>query len=99
MDIAISKYIKLVFKRDTLLKNYCNGKSWEEVCIIPETKDWYKSNISCLDSKIILIANRIILEYKLPCMSPVTLSDVYSNQILNTYVAQEYYKPNSEYIK
>ena len=99
MDIAIAKFIKIVYKRDSLLKEHLKGAKWEDVCNLTEHQTWYKENIASLDSKIIIIADRIILEHKLPCESPKTLNDVYTNQTLNTYVRDEYYNPESDYQK
>lgn len=86
MDIVIKKFMQLVYKRDILLKEHCNNTPWSEICNQPEEIKWYGENIMSLDSKIIKMGNRIILEHKLDCETPKSIHDIYSNQTLNNYV-------------
>ena len=78
----VNEFIKLINKRDSALEEHCNGASWTEISNYPEERNWYVTNISPLDYKIIDVANCIIAKFTIPCKMAENIIDVYSNEWL-----------------
>ena len=72
----IKEFVKLIDKRDELIKDHF-GDNMREMLNFYGEREWYAKNITKLDRKIMLIAKQI-----LPNETFRHIADVYANEFL-----------------
>ena len=91
MRNSVKKFVELINKRETILKEHLNGKTWEEQRDInfPVESIWYCQNIMTIDREIVNTANAIIAKFSIPCPKQTTITEVLSNKWLTRLLNKE----------
>ena len=87
----VKKFVELINKRETILKEHLNGKTWEEQrdTNFPAESIWYCQNIMPIDREIVNTANAIIAKFSIPCQKQTTITEVLSNKWLTRLLKKE----------